>query len=175
MNNERKILYMSAGINFTIGIITGIILFFGQIRNGNIFSENIYDFDKVVSITDFIRMVWINLVWMFSVIIAHSMLKIKLIHPVLVARGCVNSFSLLYILNCFGIKEAATSIIPQCFTVLPMLIIFSAEAIWGRNDEGVSKSAIAIKKHEILIIFILSLISAGAEILLFRFFSSNLF
>ncbi|MBE7033132.1 MAG: hypothetical protein E7406_02775 [Ruminococcaceae bacterium] len=172
MSNERKILYLSAGINFTIGIVIGIILFFGQIRNEAFASHNIYEFDRNVSVTDFVRMSWVNLIWMFSIVAARSMLSAKVIHPVLVIRGCVNAFSLLYILHSFGIKEAVFATLPQSFSVLPMLIIFSAETVARRTD---GNGVLSIGKGGAVAVLLFSVVSAGIEVLLFRFFCAYLF
>ncbi len=172
MSNERKMLYVSAGINFIIGIIAGIILFCGQMRNGASVTQSIYEFDKAVSVTDFVRMTWINLIWMFSIVAARSMLNAKLVHPVLVVRGCVNSFSLLYILSVFGIKEALSAILPQCFSVLPMLMIFSAEIAVKHSDSDRGSS---IRKSTVAAILLFSAISSGVEVLLFKAFCVYLF
>lgn len=172
MSNERKILYVSAGINFVIGIIAGIILFCGQMRNDTSVTGNIYEFDTVVSATDFFRMTWINLIWMFSIVAARNMLRAKLIHPVLLIRGCVNSFSLLYILGCFGMKEALSAILPQCFSVLPMIMVFSAELAVKHSDRD---GGDYIRKSTFVAILLLSAVSSGVEVLLFRVFCAYLF
>ncbi len=176
MNNERKILYISVGINFIVGIIVGIILFYGQMRAEPSLSENAYAYDKAATLADFLRISWLNFVWMFSVFIAHSILPMRMVHPVIVVRGLVSSFSILYILNSFGIKEAIASVIPQCLSVLPLLGAFSVETVLKHRENmknGVE--AFSVKKYEIAAIFVFCLLSAGIEVLTFRLFCSYLF
>ena len=175
MSNERKILYVSTGINFVIGITLGIILFFCQIRSGGEFPQNMYEYEREVSVADFLRMVWIDLLWFVSVVIAYGILKARLIHPAIVIRGCISSFSVLYVLSVFGIKEMLATIIPQCFTILPMLIIFSAETVSKQISMENKASGISVKKSEIIGILALSVLSAGAEVLIFKAFCTYLF
>lgn len=176
MNNERKILYISAGINFVVGIIVGTILFYGQVRVDPSLGENVYAYDKSATIADFMRLSWLNLVWIFSVLIAHSIFPARMVHPVVIVRGCVNSFSVFYILTCFGIKEAIASVIPQCLSVLPLLGIFSVEAALKHREN--IKSGVqnfSVKRYEVAAIFIFSILAAGVEVLTFRLFCSYLF
>ena len=173
MKNERKILYLSVVINYAIGIILGIILFFGQLRSGGDFPNDIYEYEKDVSVTDFIRMIWITMMWLFSVVAAYGILRIRLIHIVIILRGCISSFSALYVLHFWGIKEAVASILPQCVSVLPLLMIFSAEIAFPKSEAR--GNGIALKKYEVIMMIVLSVVSAGAEVLFFKAFCSYLF
>lgn len=176
MNNERKILYLSAGINFIVGIIVGTILFYGQMRVDPSLAENVYAYDKAASLSDFLRLSWLNLIWVFSILIAHSIFPVRMVHPVLVVRGCVSSFSVLYILTCFSIKEAAASVIPQCLSVLPLLGAFSVEtALRHRENIKSGVQTFSVKRYEVAAIFVFSIIAAGIEVLIFRLFCSYLF
>ncbi len=175
MKNERKILYLSVLINFVIGVILGIVLFFGQIRSGKGIVQNMYEYDTDVSVTDFIRMMWASVLWLLSVFVSYGILRAKHIHPVIIIRGCVNSFSVLYVLYLFGLKEAAVAFIPQCFTILPMLLMFSAETIYVQSQRENQSAGILFKKSDIVRIFALSLLSSGAEVLIFKAFCTYLF
>ena len=176
MNNDRKKLYISAGINFIVGIILGIILFYGQLKSDPTLTEKIYTYDKSVTLADFIRLSWLNLRWIFSVFISHSILPLRVIHPVLTIRGCVNSFSILYILSVFGIKEAFATALGQCLSILPLLGMFSVEAVI-RHRENVRNGleAFSVKRRELTAIFVFSLLSAGVEVILFRLLCTYLF
>lgn len=176
MNNERKILYVSAAINFIVGIIVGIILFYGQMRTDPSLGESVYDYDKSVTIADFLRLSWLNLIWILSVFIAHIIFPVRMAHPVLVIRGCISSFSILYILSSFGIREAAASVLPQCLSVLPLLGVCSVETAMKYRENIKNKAtAFSLKRYEIAAIFLFSLLAAGVEVIAFRFFCSYLF
>lgn len=175
MSNERKMLYMSVIINFVIGIVIGIILFFGQIRSQGSLPENIYSYDTVISAADFFRVAWVNLVWMFTTLAAQGILRVKFIHPIMIVRGCVASFTVLYTLYLFGIRESAASIIPQCLTTIPLLMFFSAESVLSKNSRESGMSGIVIKKSEVALMTVLSIVSAGAEVLIFMLFCIYLF
>ena len=175
MSNERKMLYMSVIINFVIGVVVGIILFFGQIRSQGPLPENIYNYDTVISWADFFRVAWVNLVWMFTTLAAQAILRVRFIHPIMIVRGCVASFTVLYTLYIFGIRESAASIIPQCLTTIPLLMFFSAESMSVKNLRESGVSGILIKKSEVALMIVLSIVSAGAEVILFRLFCTYLF
>ncbi len=175
MSNERKMLYMSVIINFVIGVVIGIILFFGQIRSGGPLPKNIYDYDTAISAADFLRVAWVNLVWMFTTLAAQCMLRVRFIHPIMIVRGCVTSFTVLYTLYLFGIRESAASVIPQCLTSISLLMFFSAESVSSRNLRESGMSGIVIKKSEAALMTLLSIVSAGAEVIIFRLFCTYLF
>ena len=176
MNNERKILYISAGFNFILGIIVGTILFYGQMRVDPSLGEDVYSYDNLATLADFLRLSWINLVWIFSILIAHSIFPVRMVHPVIIVRGLVSSFSVLYILTCFGIKEAIASVIPQCLSVLPLLGACSVEtALKYRENIKSGGQAFSVKRYEVAAIFVFSILAAGIEVLVFRLFCSYLF
>ncbi len=175
MSNERKMLYMSVIINFVIGVVVGIILFFGQIRSGGALPENIYDYDTIISVADFFRVAWVNLIWMFTTLAAQGMLRVRFIHPIMIVRGCVTSFTVLYTIYLFGIRESLASVIPQCLTSIPLLMFFSAESVSGKNLRESGMSGIVIKKSEAALMTVLSIVSAGAEVIIFRLFCTYLF
>lgn len=176
MNNERKILYISAGINFIVGIVVGTILFYGQMRVDPSLGETVYAYDKSATLADFLRLSWINLVWIFSIFIVHSIFPVRIVNPVVVVRGCVSSFSVLYILTYFGVKEAAAAVIPQCLSILPLLGAFSVEtALRHRENIKSGVQNFSVKRYEVATIFVFSILTAGIEVLIFRLFCSYLF
>jgi len=174
MSNERKILYMSVAVNFTLGVILGIILFNGQIKTTSSIGD-MYDYDMTISFTDFFRIAWMNLLWMISILVARSILRARLIHPVITLRGLVNSFSFSYMLNFFGIKESLCAFLPQCLSVLPLLLIFSVETVLRMSSRLNEGNAIIVKKSEIFLVLFLSMFSSGAELMFFKLFCACLF
>lgn len=176
MNSERKVLYISAAVNFAIGIVLGIILFYGQLKSSGDDIGVIYEYDKTSSLSDFFRLTWLNILWMLSAFFARCILPLGFFHPVLAIRGCISSFSILYILSLFGIKEAAASLLPPCVSFLPLLLFFSVETV-VKSRENIKNSyeASALKRYEIASIFVLGMLSAAAEVLVFRLFCNYLF
>ncbi|MBQ8808218.1 MAG: hypothetical protein IJZ81_02800 [Clostridia bacterium] len=176
VNSERKILYMSAAVNFIVGTVIGMILFYGQMNsNPQIFSEG-YIYDKGTGVIDFLRITWLNLMWIFSVFIARNILPLPIMHPVVAIRGCAGAFSAMYIFNCIGIKEAVASVLPQCFSVLPFIIIYSVETAINRKNLPFGETgSFTVKRSQAGAIFLFSFITAGLEVLFFRFFCVCLF
>ena len=171
--SKRKVLYISVAVNFLIGTLIGIILFYGQMRTDASVIKNGYTYDTSVTLTDFFRLSWINVIWIISIFISQGMLPIRVIHPALVIRGCMNSFSTLYILTLFGVKEAASAALPQCFSALPLLLIFSAElALRYRKDE---KEMLSVRRLDATLMLFLSVIAGTLETLVFRLFCTYLF
>ena len=157
MNNERRILYISVAANFIIGIIIGIILFYGQMRIEPAVLEGGYTYDKSATLADFFRLSWLNTIWLLSIFLAHCILPLRMVHPIIAVRGCVSSFSILYILTLLGIKEAVAAVIPQCLSVLPMLAIFSVETtVKYRENIKNGYSPCSFKRYEIVSIFMFS-------------------
>ena len=64
---ERKKLCLYVGINFVIGVIIGILLFFAHMRSNPIIHPEEYSYDKTVGIIDVIRVWWMNLMWCLEV------------------------------------------------------------------------------------------------------------
>lgn len=176
MKGERRALYISAAINFVTGIVLGIILFYGQLKSTGKELGVIYEYDKTSSLSDFIRLSWLNILWMLSIFFARCILPLGFFHPIVVIRGCISSFSMLYILTLFGVREAVASIVPQCISVLPLLLFFSVETVIKYRDNLQSGyEPCALKRHEIASIFVFAMLSAAAEVLVFRVFCNYLF
>lgn len=172
LTQERKKLCLFTAINFIAGIIIGIVLFYGQQRSNPGVFEGGYEFDTTLEIMDFFRASWLNLLWLFSIFIAHNILPLAPMHPIMLLRGTMSSFSLMYILTYIGVKEAATSVIGQCFSILPLLMFFSVETVKKRKQtqEG-RQDGIYLKKSEIFMMFFCAALSAGVEMIIFRILS----
>ena len=176
MNSERKMLYISASVSFVVGIVLGIILFYGQLRAETSVSENAYVYDKTATLTDFFRISWNNILWLFSIFVAHSIFPVSFFQPIVSVRGCVSAFSVLYILSFFGIKEAVASAVPQCLCMIPMIIMFSVEnVIRCRENVRSGREMFSLKRYEAASIFVFSALAGGAEIVFFRFLCIYLF
>ena len=144
----------------------GTILFYGQIKNDpSVFSGG-YVYNKTLSLSDFFRVSYLNILWVFASFLCYNILPFSPVHPVLLIRAAMSSFSLLYILTFVGIKEASACILPQCFSILPLLMFFSVHNSirYGKKKEG----GFSLKRGEIFFIFLLSMLSGGIEVALFR-------
>ena len=176
MDQERKAAYIAAVINFITGIIFGIILFYGQLKSGNDEIRVVYEYEKTVSLADFLRLSWMNVIWLISVFFARCIAPSGFFHPVVCVRGIVSSFSMLYILALFGFREAVSSILPQCVSILPLLLNFSVETAQKHKKNAQNGYEVCLlKRREIAAIFILSMLAGAVEVLFFRIFCKNLF
>ena len=168
MSDERKKLCVSVGINFLAGIIIGLMLFYAHIKSGQeMLTEELY-YEKNVSISDVLRVCWLNIMWVLSVFMAHTILPVGMLHVVVGIRGSVNAFSLMYLFNMFGIKKAIVSVLPQCLSVLPMLMWFSVLCVERRRmrrEEGKDTSALSCRDS--LMMFIISAVAAVFEVMFF--------
>ena len=171
MNEERRKIYISALINFLVGIVLGIILFYGQQKVDRGDLTAIYEYDKTVSTTDFFRLSWLNLLWLITIFFARILMPIWFFHPVFFVRGTISSFSMLYIVTLFGKVEAVASLIPQCFSILPLLLYFSVETVLKFKN---SCELSTLKRGEIAKLFVFSMIAGATEVLLFEFFCNYL-
>ena len=176
MDGSRKVLYISTGVNFLIGIIAGIILFYGQMRTDASVFEEVYVYSTEIKIIDFLKVLWTNLLWLFGIFVFHNLLPVPILHPAVMLRGCCSSFSVMYILNFMGVKEAATAIIPQCFSVLPLMFMFSVYTVLKRRKLlRTAEEPFTVKRKELTAIVSLAFLAGVIEILAFRFFSVYLF
>lgn len=176
MREKRKVLYISAIINFVTGVVLGIILFYGQLKSTKGEISAVYEYETAISLSDFFRLSWLNVLWMISVFFARCIMPSKFFHPVVCVRGMVSSFSMLYILSLFGIREAIGTTLPQCVSILPLLLYFSVETAEKYRDSMQSGyEPCSLKRHEIVAIFILSMLAGAIEVLFFGFFCRYLF
>lgn len=176
MNSERRMLYISVGVNFFIGVIWGILLFYGQMRNNAEVFDGGYIYNAEASLVDFFRVTYLNSLWMFSIFIAHNILSVQFLYPIMMLRGCGSAFSLMYILCFVGIKEAVCSALPQCISVLPMLTVFSVKIVAKRRENIKNKlEPFSLSRADMAKIFLAAAGAAGAETLLFKLFCSYFF
>lgn len=172
MTEERKKLCLYVGINFLAGIIIGAVLFYAHIRSNPQSSGAEYYFEKNLQFIDVLRAWWLNVMWSFSVILAHTVLPAKPVHIIVGIRGAVSSFSLLYLMETFGVNEAVTSALPQCLSVIPMLMCFSALCVEKRRqliDEG--KETFRISRGTAILLFFFCALAAVGETLTFSLLS----
>ena len=133
MSGVRKKLCISAGINFLFGIIIGTVLFYAHIKSEPELAFTQLYYDSSPKLIDFLRTWWLDIMWMLSVFIAHTVLPLSTLHIIVGVRGTVSAFSLMYLLEIFGIREGIVSALPQCVTVLPMLMCFSVYCVEKRQ------------------------------------------
>lgn len=148
----------------------GIVLFYGQMRhNPSVFSAE-YTYDKTVEIIEFFRAWWLNSMWLFSVVMAQGFLRAAPMHPIVAVRGCASAYGSMYIANHLGIKEMVFSVLPQCMTILPLILWFSAVSAENRNrDCENGREGLVMKRKDAVKIFLLSMISALVETGIFAF------
>lgn len=169
LTQERKRLCLFTAINFMIGIIMGIVLFYGQQRSNSTVFDGNYEFSTALEIMDFFRLSWINLLWLFSIFIARNILPVSSMHPFMLLRGCMSSFSLMYIFTYIGIREGLMSAVPQCFSILPLLMFFSIEmARKQRVSFETNSKTVTLKKSEIFLMLFGAALAGGIEMVLFR-------
>ncbi len=176
MNEKRKVLYISAIINFVTGVVFGIILFYGQLKSAGGEIKTVYEYETTISLSDFFRLSWLNVLWMISIFFARSVMPSRFFHPVVCVRGAISSFSMIYMLSQFGIREAVVSIFPQCVSILPLLLYFSVETAEKYRDSMQNGyEPCSLKRHEIASIFILSMLAGAVEVFFFGLFCRYLF
>ena len=146
------------------------MLFYGQMRhNPSVFSAE-YSYDRTVEIIDFLRAWWLNTMWLFSVVIAQGFLRAASVHLIVAVRGCASAYASLYIANYLGVKETVFSVLPQCMSILPLLIWFSVTIAEKRSDEcenGIE--GLVMKRKDAVKIFLFSMLSALLETGIFAF------
>ena len=172
MNREQRLIYISVGINFLVGIIIGMVLFYGQIRTDISVFEEINIADGVISFGEFLHVSWLNLLWLIFIFLFHNLLPLTIIHPVMMLRGCCSSFCVMYILTFLGIKEAVAAVLPQCFSILPAMMLFSEKVVIKRKkliENG--KEPFTFSRAEALKTIFVALMTAGLEVVFFRILS----
>ena len=172
MNDERRILYICMAANFVVGVIVGILLFYGQLKSNADVFDGAYSYSASVELADFFRVWWLNVLWLFSIFIAHNILPVSVIHPIIFLRGCASSFSMMYILRFVGVGEAVVSVIPQCVSVLPLLGMFSVNVIMKRRDNLQSgREPFSMRSSDAIKLFMFAAAAGVVETLVFRLFS----
>ena len=163
--------------NFILGAILGTILFYAQLNAQGIDKESMeLSFNTKVKWIDFLGLSYTNALWFISIFLAYRILPSAIFHPIIIARGAVVAFSVSYIINFFGISEAAAAVIPQCFSILPAMLLFSCKIIQKRrNAQLLCKEMFSIRRADIVFTMLLALLSASIESLVFKLFCTYLF
>lgn len=175
LSDSTKKTLVSVGINFFIGAMLGIILFYSQMKQDGIKNYGVEMVHKAKP-ADFLRLLWMNMLWLISIFIARSIAPVRHAHPIVMIRGCVCAFTASFILNQCGIKEAAAAIIPQCLSIFPAMAAFSSVMVNKRiRAVTLHTDPDALKRHDLLIIALLSAAAAVLEILFFSLFILCLF
>ena len=172
MVREQKLIYISVGINFLVGIIIGMVLFYGQIRTDSSVFGEVNVTGGAISFGDFLHVSWLNLLWLIFIFLFHNLLPMPFVHPVMMLRGCCSSFCVMYILTFSGIKEAVAAVLPQCFSILPVMMIFSEKVVSKRKsmiENG--REPFSFSRIEALTTILISLMAGGLEVVFFRILS----
>ena len=174
--DERKKLYLYAGINFMLGIIMGVILFYGQIRNDPAVFATEYSYDRTIEIIDFLRIWWLDMMWLLAIFMAHGLVKVQWLHIILLLRGCASSYGTMYLLHYIGIKETISSVLPQCLSVFPLMMWFSVYVIHKRRKEREYMSeGLVVTRIEMLRMLLFSMVASAVETLIFALLGHCLF
>lgn len=169
MTSERKKLYLCAGINLILGVIIGIVLFYGQMKSDPQAFPAEYYYETSVGLIDVLKAWWMNLLWTVSLILSYGVLRMPCIHIIVAVRGCVSSFNVMYILHYIGLKETIVSVLPQCISILPLLICLSVFfAGKEKMAEYAEKGGFFIKRIQLGAVFITALIAAALETAAFK-------
>lgn len=176
MTNERKKLCTAVFINFLVGIMVGIILFYGQSNSGWDVQLDEYTYVTTVEIADFFRVSWLDMMWIFSAFIIHNILPLVYIYPIVVIRGCCHSFCAMYLFQFVGVKEGVASVISQCFSILPILMYMCIRFVEKRRRKNLSMGeSLSLSRAETLSVFMVSLFAGALETLFFRLLCLCLF
>lgn len=162
---------LCAAIYFTLGTAAGIVLFYGTGAAAE-FSAKLSPVTPIL----FARLVWNDILWLLSVYMAGIMFPFYGAHPVLAVRGVVNGYSLSCMLKSSGVKYAAAAAIPQCLSILPMLLVLSAHTHVRRKYlTEQNKDPSVMRKSETLTIFAYAISTAAVETLFYTLFCKILF
>ena len=115
--------------NYALGGVTGIVLFYAQLRGAGFDLSQQNEFVPAISIENFLKTAWTNMLWIFSIFLFHSITPCTFAQPISMARGVTDTFCVMYLLSTFGIKAALASALPQCFSILPAMVIFTQSII----------------------------------------------
>ena len=114
--------------------------------------------------------------WMFSVFIAQGFVHSAPLHIIVGVRGCASAYGSMYIANYLGIKETVISVLPQCMTILPLIIWFSVtSAEKSSSDYEKGREGFVMRRTDGMKIFLFSLLSAVLETAIFALLCYCLF
>ncbi len=172
---DRKKLVITL-VNYALGAVIGIVLFYAQMRGtGFDFSEDL-EFVPSLSVESFLKTAWTNMLWIFSVFLFHSITSCVSAQPVMVARGVVDTFCAMYLLSSFGIKVTLASALPQCFSILPVMTLFTLGILKRRKNAVLSgREPCTIKRRDAALFFVISILSASVEAVFFKLICAILF
>lgn len=173
-SDQKKIIITM--VNYGVGAVTGIVLFYAQIRGVGIdFSENA-QFVPSLSVESFIKTAWTNMLWIFSIFLFHSITSCANAQPVMAVRGMVDTFCVMYLLSSSGVKVAMASALPQCFSILPVLVFFTLSILKRRKNAVLSgREPCTIKRRDAALFFTISLLAACVEAVFFKLICTILF
>lgn len=166
----RNKIFLCTFINFILGAVTGTILFYGQLKaqTDNTFVPS---FTEKISWLDVFRLFYTNLLWLISIFISYRLVPLVFFQPIVISRGAVSTFSVLYVMHSYGVLWAARVIIPQCFSILPTMVIFFFQLVQKCKRSMLSGSELYVKRKDILFTIVLALAAAAIESGLFLAFS----
>lgn len=172
---DRKKLTITL-VNYALGGVTGIVLFYAQMRGVGVeFSEDA-QFIPSLSVESFLKTAWTNMLWIFSVFLFHSITSCVNAQPVMAVRGMVDTFCVMYLLNSFGVKVAMASALPQCFSILPVLTLFTLSILKRRKNAVLAgREPCTIKRRDAALFFMISLLAACIEAVFFKLICTILF
>lgn len=172
---DRKKLIITL-INYALGAVIGIVLFYAQMRGTGLGISEDAQFAPSLSIASFLKTAWTNMLWIFSVFLFHSITPCVSAQPVMAVRGIVDTFCVMYLLNSFGIKVTLASALPQCFSILPVLTLFTLNILKRRkNAVLMGREPCIIKRRDVALFFAISLFAACAEAVFFKLLCTILF
>lgn len=163
--------------NFMVGAVLGTILFYAQLKSQGIDSNLIeISFNTKVNWIDIFSLFYLNALWFISIFIAYRILPSTFFHPIIMARGVICTFSVSYIINFSGVLHSAAAVIPQCLSILPALVFFSAVIIQRRKNALLTgREMFNITRLDILLTLVLAMGCAVVESLIFGLFCAYLF
>ncbi len=163
--NKRDVLLIA--INFTVGVIIGIVLFYANIRTQEV--NEALTLNKTFTLEAFFRTAYQNMLWLFSIFLFHSIAIEFVFQPIIIVRGIVNGFSACYMLKALGVLEAFLVSFSQCLSILPAMAFFT---LYIRNKKKMNASKkiepCVTRPRDALNIFIISLFCALLEGLIFK-------
>ncbi len=173
-SDQKKLIITLA--NYALGGVIGIVLFYAQMRGAGLdFSEDV-EFVPTLSVGSFLKTAWTNMLWIFSVFLFHSITSCVSAQPVMAARGIVDTFCVMYLLSSFGVKVTLASALPQCFSILPVMALFTLSILKRRkNAVLMGREPCTIKRRDTALFFMISLLAACVEAVFFKLICMILF
>ena len=167
--SERKKMLVSTGANFILGSVMGTVLFYGFQRGGG--SAVNLQFKSDITPITVLRLIWLNLLWLFSIFITHRMFFTSFFQPIMIVRAVTSAFSASYIMTYSGVREAFVTALPQCLSILPIMAFFTSFVIRKREIKCAGdKIECTIHTRDVFRIFLLGTLGALLETLFFALF-----